>query len=92
MEALLQPTASTKGATRGCPLSLSPSQDSDQQVVFKANVIKGADQGDFGKTEDIRSRHDEQGFWEASYKRQYGMHRASSMASLYVVSSCDISV
>lgn len=31
------------------------------RLVFKANVIKGADQGDFGKTEDIRSRHDEGG-------------------------------
>lgn len=25
-------------------------------------MIKGADQGDFGETEDIRSRHDEEGF------------------------------
>lgn len=24
-------------------------------------MIKGADQGDFGKTKDIRSRHDEEG-------------------------------
>lgn len=31
------------------------------RLVFKANVIKGADQGDCGKTEDIRSRHDEEG-------------------------------
>lgn len=61
MEALSQPTALTKGATRGCPLSLPPSHNSDQQVVFKANVIKGADQGDYGKTEDIRSRHNEEG-------------------------------
>lgn len=32
------------------------------RLVFKANVIKGADQGNCGKMEDIRSRHDEQGF------------------------------
>lgn len=85
MEALSQPTALTKGATRGCPLSLPPSHNSDQQVVFKANVIKGADQGDCGKTEDIGSRHDEEGLLGG--KLQKTIWNASSIFNGFSVCS-----
>lgn len=55
------------------------------RLVFKANVIKGADQGDCGKTEDIQSRHNEEGLLGG--KSQKTIWNASSIFNGFSVCS-----